>query len=312
MNRVFALLAFAALMCSSAPAQRRLPQAVTGATREEMLVSTEWLARHLGDPSVVVLHVAQERAHYDAGHIPGARFLAFRDLVVTRDKVPNELPPAADLKRAFEQAGVGDDTRIVLYGERSGLLAARAYFTLDYLGHDRAALLDGGLEKWKADARPLSQEAPMVKPATFTPRVRPELLVNLPQVRDLSWEAVNQEPSPVTLLDARPADEYSGGKPHDGVPRSGHIPGALHLYWMDTLEGKDDLQLLPPYELRQLFQKGGVSTRRVVTYCTTGMQASFLYFAAKYAGFDAVLYDGSFLEWSNAADTPVAREEKPK
>lgn len=285
--------------------------AVSSAVRGDMLVSTGWLERHLNDSGVVVLHIGGKRADYDSGHIPGARFLPWSDIVVSRDKLTNELPPAADLKRVFQQAGVGDQTRVILYGEHSGLMAARAYFTLDYLGHgERAALLDGGLEKWKAEKRTLSTETPAVTPANFTARILPELLVHLPQVQDLSWQAAN-EPSPaVVLIDARAPEEYSGEKPGDGVPRAGHIPGAVSLYWMKTLESKDDLQILPPYELRKLFQQVAQPGTRLVAYCRSGVQASYLYFTAKYLGYDVALYDGSFLEWSASDRTSVVRAEQ--
>ncbi len=289
------------------PAQRRA--AVAGQVRSEMLVSTAWLARHLTNPAVVVLDIGVNRAEYDAGHVPGARFVSLRELAVSRNGVPVELPPVADLKRVFEQAGVGDKTRVILYGDMLGLAAARAYFTLDYLGHgDRAALLDGGLEKWKADKRPLSTGATPVQPAVFTPRVRPELVVYLADVRNLSWEAANEKPAPVTLLDARPPAEYTGEEGRNGIPRAGHIPGALSLYWMDTLESKENPEFLPPHDLRRVFEKAGVSGRRMVTYCVSGMQASHLYFTAKYLGYDVALYDGSFSEWSNTPEMPVTRK----
>src|ERR1019366_2826707 len=116
------------------------------ATRQDMLVSTDWLSKHLTDANVVVLQVSANRNAYDAGHIPGARFVGLPELVVTRDGIPNELPPVADLKKVLEAAGVSDDSRIILYSDVSVLPATRAYFTLDYLGHgDQAALLDGGL-----------------------------------------------------------------------------------------------------------------------------------------------------------------------
>ncbi|HEU0051871.1 MAG TPA: rhodanese-like domain-containing protein, partial [Longimicrobium sp.] len=115
----------------------------------EMLVSVEQLSRRLAEANTVVLHVGRDRASYDAGHIPGARFLALSDIVTERDGVPNELPSVDALDQAFEAVGVSDDSRVVLYGDLAGLAAARAFFTLDYLGHT-PALLDGGLEAWRA------------------------------------------------------------------------------------------------------------------------------------------------------------------
>jgi thiosulfate/3-mercaptopyruvate sulfurtransferase len=139
-----------------------------------------------------VLHVARERKAFDDGHIPGARFVGLGDLLMTREGVANELPPVEQLQRLFETLGIGDDGRIVIYGENNGLAAARAFFTLDYLGHgNRAALLDGGLEKWKAEKRELQTQAGTPVAAKFTPRLRPGVLVKLDAMRDLSWVAAN-------------------------------------------------------------------------------------------------------------------------
>jgi thiosulfate/3-mercaptopyruvate sulfurtransferase len=123
------------------------------AVRSDMLVSTAWLEQHLNDSNIVILQVSRDHTAYDAGRIPGARFLALSDIVVTRDGILNELPPAAALKSVFERLGVSDDTRVILYGDASVLPATRVFFTLDYLGHQATALLDGGLHKWTAESR---------------------------------------------------------------------------------------------------------------------------------------------------------------
>jgi thiosulfate/3-mercaptopyruvate sulfurtransferase len=275
--------------------------------RSEMVVSTTWLAAHLNDPKVVVLHVARERAHYDQGHIPGARFVGWTEITATRDGVPNELAPVADLQKLFERIGIGDEARIVLYGDNSGLAAARAYFTLDYLGHgDRASLLDGGLEKWKAERRKISTDAVEVKTAAFTPRVRTGVVTNLDVMRDLSWTATQLKSPNVVLIDARPVDEYTGTKPGDGVPRGGHIPGAANVFWMQNVVSRENPELRSEAELRKLYAgAGAAASRTIVTYCRTGGQASHAYFTLKYLGYDVVMYDGSFFEWSNTEGTPV-------
>ncbi len=280
------------------------------AVRSEMLVTTSWLAQHLKDSNVVILHVSRDRAAYDAGHIPGARFLALSDIVVTREGILNELPPAAALKTVLERAGVSDDSRVILYGDTSVLPATRAYFTLDYLGHgDRAALLDGGLPKWTAESRPLEKETPAVKPGRLTPRPHPEVLVDINAMKDLSFSAVNAPAASPVLVDARTAGEFNGTTAASSeIPRPGHIPGATDVYWMQTQASKTDMSLLPEASLRKIYEAAGVTPDRpVVTYCNTGMQASQSYFTLKYLGYDARMYDGSFSEWSNAKDSPVQK-----
>lgn len=286
------------------------PKPAATKVRAEMLVSTDWLAKHQADKNVVVLHVTRDRKTYDEGHIPGARFLALGELLTTRDGIANELPPVAQLQAVFEKLGIGDEGRIILYGDNSGLAAARAFVTLDYLGHgQRTALLDGGLEKWKAEKREVQTAAAAPTTAKFTPRLHPEVVVKLDAVRDLSWVAANVASANVSLLDARPAEQYTG-TPNQ---RSGHLPGSGNVYWMDTLANKDTPTLKPIAELRKLYETAGVKPgQQVVTYCNTGMQASHAYFTLKYLGYDVSLYDASFSEWSKTEGTPIVTGKERK
>ena len=275
--------------------------------RSEMLVSTDWLAQHQHDADLVVLCIATSAAYCEQGRIAGARFVALGTIAITRDGVPNELPPLDDLRIVFETAGVSNQSRIVLYGERYGLFAARAYYTLDYMGlADRAALLNGGLEKWKAEQRPLGGEPPKIQRGTLTVKPKPEILTGLNDMQAIARSA----PASMAIIDARPADEFSGAKTSEDVPVAGHIPHATGLYWMQLLESTANPVLRPEYELRELFSNAGAAgSKKVVTYCRSGMQSSYDYFVAKYLGYDTAMYDGSFYEWSRHA-LPVVRESK--
>jgi thiosulfate/3-mercaptopyruvate sulfurtransferase len=267
----------------------------------KLLVQTGWLAAHLNDSNVVVLHVAPNRTSYDAGHISGARFLPLSDVAVTRNGIPNQLPTVDVMKAAFERVGIGDKSRVVIYGDMSGLFAARVYFALDYLGHGtHAALLDGGLEKWKAEHRNISTDAPASKSVTLTAKARPELIADLSAMKQIVAG------KNTTLIDARPPDEYSGAKAGDGVPRGGHIPGAKNVFWMENLVSKDNPILKPAPEMLAKYEAAGVKRgKKLVVYCRTGVQASHDYFTLKLLGFSPVLYEGSFFEWSNAPGTPI-------
>lgn len=275
--------------------------------RGEMLVSTAWLGDHSKDKNVVVLCIASSRSFYDEGHIPGARLVLLDDIVTKRGDVPYELPPPDALKAVFEKAGVSDHTRVILYGERYGLLAARAYFTLDYLGHGgKAALLDGGLQRWKIERRPLATGTPNVKPGRLTLRVNPETLLDTATLRAMVSAAKNGN----VLLDARPPEEFTGEKLSEDVHHAGHIPGAHSLYWIELLASREDPVFRSPAELRALFAaRGAAAGSPVITYCRTGMQAAVDYFVAKYLGFPAQMYDASFFEWS-LEDLPAERSEK--
>jgi thiosulfate/3-mercaptopyruvate sulfurtransferase len=303
----FVLILGTLLLLSSLAAAAAAEPGRAPTVRSEMLVTTDWLAQHLEDPKVVILHIADDPAHYDAGHIPGARFVAWKELATTRDDIPNNLPPVSDLQKLFERLGVGEEARLVLYGDKSGVAAARGFFTLDYLGHGRrTALLDGGLEKWRTEKRPVSTESPTVAHAPFTPRVRPEIVITMDGVREVSAETVQTDKAGITLIDARPPDEYAGDTKGVGVSRGGHIPGAASLFWMQHVESKENPVLRSEAELRRLYEAvGAAPDTKVVTYCRTGGQASHTYFIARYLGYDVAMYDGSFFEWSNAPDTPV-------
>jgi thiosulfate/3-mercaptopyruvate sulfurtransferase len=263
--------------------------------RPEMLVTTAWLAEHLGDPNLVVLCINSTPEFYSHGHIPGARQIKLGDIAVTRDGIPNELPSVADLRKVFATAGVSNNSRVVLYGERSNLFAARAYFTLDYLGvTGRTALLDGGIDKWTVEHRPLSTETPKVKSAALTISLRPEILLDTAAMRGLA-----QKPEAVTLVDARPMKEFTGEQLSEDVAKAGHIPGATSLYWMDMLVSRENPVLKSEAELRRMYAEAHAAPgRQLVTYCRTGMQSSFDYFVAKYLGYDPSMYDASFFEWS--------------
>jgi len=264
--------------------------------RPEMLVTTAWLAENLSEPDLVVLCIDSTPEFYAKGHIPGARQIKLGDIAVTRDGIPNELPPVEALQKVFTAAGVSNSSRVVLYGERFNLFAARAYFTLDYLGvAARVALLDGGIDKWTAERRPLSTEMPQVKAGTLTVSPRPEILIDTKTMRDLS----QKKPGSVTLVDARPTKEFTGEQLSEDVAKAGHIPGAKGLFWMDMLVSRQNPVLKPEAELRRMYAEANAKADQpLVTYCRTGMQSSFDYFVAKYLGYDPSMYDASFFEWS--------------
>ena len=274
------------------------------APRPNLLVSTDWLSQHFKDANVVVIEVSRDSKAYDAGHIPGSRFVALGDITVTRDGILNELPPAADLKAVFEKAGVSDDSRVILVGDVSPLFATRAFFTLDYLGHgDQTAMLDGGLPKWKMESRPTDTNPAAAKMGRFTPHLRPEVVATKEGVKDIA------KSGSAVLVDARPAQDFTGGTAANAeIPRPGHIPGAVNLFWQQGQVNKDDMSLLSETQLRNMYEAAGVkSDKPVVTYCNTGMQASQSYFTLKYLGYDVKMYDGSFSEWSEAKETEVQK-----
>ncbi len=277
--------------------------------RRELLVSTKWLAKQLGRKEVVVLHVAPDRQSYEKGHVPGARFVALGEIIIARDGLPNELPPLADLHKLFTRIGVGGKGRIIIYGEPNALSATRTLFTLEYLGHgERGAILDGGLERWKAENRPLERETPVFAPASFRPSLNPGMIIDQRTMQNLSWQTTSIDNGMVTIIDSRAADVYAGS----AEKRTGHIPGAVNLYWMNHFDAGTGT-MRPIDDLRREYLGIGVTPDRLIaTYCNTGMQSSHTWFTLKYLGYDVLLYDGSMTEWSRLPGAPIVSGKNPR
>ena len=278
-------VAIATLGCTPSSTPRVLP----------FLVDSEWLASHSSSHPVVI-HVGVTDENFVAGHIPGARFVHLGAVASPRDGLPNMFPTRTALAAVFGRLGVGNDAPIVIYGDDAGLQAARVWAALDILGHGhRAALLDGGLAGWRAEERPLESGTSRPEPARFTPASSSRRVVVASWIR----ERLNDDR--VVLIDARPPAQFTGSDPGRSInpDRSGHLPGAHNLYWMDALEDGPIQVMKSAADLRSARWELPTGPTTVVTYCRTGMQASYTYFEARMLGFEDVrLYDGSFIDWS--------------
>lgn len=268
------------------------------ALRSDMLVSTAWLAQHLKDPDLILLHVADSYADYRRGHIPGARFLATGKFIDNTGPLGSELPSVEALAKTFGELGFTGKQRVVIYATAWMPNAARAWFTLDYLGQGpRAALLDGGVEQWLAEDRPVTGEVPAFKAAVFMPLPHPEVRASLEEVRQMV-EAPGS-PGAGQVVDSRPPKRF----------QAGHLGGAHPLYWQETLQGDEHPTFLAPERLRALVAERGLKPgAKVITYCEVGLQASHGYFLMKYLGYDAAMFDGSYQAWT-AAKLPVVTGE---
>ena len=270
-------------------------------TRSSLVVSTEWVAKHLKDESLVLLHVG-EKAEYAAAHLPGAQLIALADISTPRGSgLILELPPVDELKATFEKLGVTDKSRIVIYFGKDWVTpTARVFMTLDYLGlGNRTSILDGGLPAWRAEGRGVTAEVRVPKAGHFTPRPNTKLVV------DAAWVNANLNKPGVAIVDARASKFYTGAEAGQ-MPRAGHIPSAKSIPFDSVVEENNKFK--SPTTLRDLFNRSGVKPGdTVATYCHIGQQASLLYFVARYLGYDAHLYDGSFEDWSHRPELPVEK-----
>jgi thiosulfate/3-mercaptopyruvate sulfurtransferase len=292
----------ACLILAARPAQAsisvQLPSPVQDAPG--VLVSVDWLDEHLQDSSIVLLHVGMPSARASGEFIPGARFLDYQEIVQVRDGLIVEMPPIDELTESFEVAGVSDETLVILYGS-PGHLPARAYVALDHLGHGaRTAVLDGGLEAWKAAEHAVETIPTQGPRGLFTPMVQDDVLVSA------EWISERLNDPGVALVDSRPEDEYNGRLPTRIGRRAGHIPGARSLYWEDLIVSSQNPVLRDSTDVQLRFVEAGADVGAiVVNYCWVGMRASYTYLIAKHLGYDARLYDGSWNEWSMIDSLPA-------
>lgn len=246
----------------------------------------------LKDPAVVVVFVGSNPADFELGHVPGARFVAYDDIAITKDGLQSELPPVDQLRRVLSAAGIGDTSRVVIYG--SPIAATRMFFTLDYFGHPSAKVLNGGWNAWKASGGAI-EEGPQIEhrlDTDLTPRVQSQRVVSA------DWIKERLSSTKMRLLDARPDAEFTGADGGmNGMHVKGHLPDAQQLVWNTLLDSSG--RFLPDAELEKKYDAiGAAKGTPLVSYCMIGMRASVTYFVARHLGYDARMYDGSIVDWT--------------
>lgn len=296
MNRRTSFVRSSALAVTAAVCAPVLSLAQTPAF-ESPIVSAEWLSQHLNDPDLVIVHLAGNRREYNTGHIPGARMWWGGSMMPSNPDLTSEVPSVAQLDSIVESLGISDNSKVVLYSAQLGPTAGRGYMTFEYLGFGhRVAVLDGGFNTWKERGLAVSTEVPSVKRGKFTPKVNTSIVVTGDFVN------ANLDKPGIKILDARGANFYNGEG--GGQPRPGHIPSAGSVPFTTVVDEKGMLKSREA--IAQLLADAGVKPGdRVVTYCHIGQQGSLLYFAARYAGYQASLYDGSFEDWSGRPELPL-------
>lgn len=265
-----------------------------------LLVEADVLQGHLGNPDMLIVDLTKAET-YAKGHIPGAVFLDYPQLIRMAKPVSGLLPDEAQLSMALSNIGLTPKTHVVAYDDEGGGKAARLLWTLEAIGHHRYSLLNGGLHVWASEGHPLDQQAASPKPSDYQAQLQPncEAVVG----RQFILEHLN-DPA-VLLLDARSAAEFSGEKAF--AARGGHIPGAVNIEWTDFMDQSHNLRLKAIAELRNMLEdKGFLPDKTVVVYCHTHHRSAHTWFTLKYLGYEHVRgYEGSWSDWGNQSDTPV-------
>ena len=269
----------------------------------DKLVSTEWLAARLGSDDIVILDATQHlpdagrdaRAEFEDGHIPGARFLDLASFIDEESDVPKAVPSAEQFAERMGELGIAPGSRIVLYDDSAIKSSARAWFILDRYGEDKLAVLDGGLSKWRAEDRELSQRIVEHAPRH---RAEPE---TAREIRTKDEMHDNLDSQDWQVVDARDTARFEG---QEGSGSEGHIPGARNVPFVRLLN--EDGTYKSETAIRAEFEHAGIDfDKPVVTSCNSGMTAAVLLFGLELTGKeDVALYDGSWMEWGSDPSLP--------
>jgi thiosulfate/3-mercaptopyruvate sulfurtransferase len=274
------------------------------AAPSDFLVTTDWLEKNLNNPKLRLIEVSVDTGVYERGHIQGAvNFKWHTDLV---DPVKRDIASKENFEKLLRQAGVNNDSTIVIYGDSNNWFAAWGAWVFDVYGVKNVKLLDGGRKKWEAEKRPLTPLATQVAAGN----VKVSDANNALRARLIDVVAIANKKSDTALVDIRSPDEFTGkifapAGVQETAIRAGHIPGAVNVPWGQAVA--EDGTFKSPEELKKVYAAVGIDGKKpIITYCRIGERSSHTWFAlSKILGYNVKNYDGSWTEYGNSVGNPV-------
>ena len=271
----------------------------------DALVSTQWVADNLGDPGLAIVEVDVDTTAYESGHIAGAVGWNWQSQL--SDNVRRDIVARAEWAELLGESGIGNDTRVVLYGDNNNWFAAFAYWQFKIYGHDNVQLMNGGRIKWEQEGRTLVTDAPDIAPASYD---APDPDLSIRSFQNQVLEALDKD---VELVDVRSPAEFTGeimappGLP-ETAQRTGHIPGAANIPWLEAVN--EDGSFKSADDLGQIYGSRGITgDKDIIAYCRIGERSSHTWFVLKeLLGYTNVTnYDGSWTEWGSMIGMPIER-----
>ena len=273
----------------------------------DVLVETDWVAAHLNNPDIRIVESDEDYLLYDTGHLPGAVKVDW--FTTLQDPVRRDFLNKSAFEKLLSQFGIGQNTTVVFYGDKSNWFACYALWLFHYYGHTKSKIMNGGRLKWEQEDRPMTKEVPSYPPTRYTAK-EPDKTI-----RAFRDDVFTQIQKGAPLVDVRSPQEYSGellhmpNYPQEGATRGGHIPGAKSIPW-SRATNESNSTFKSAEALGELYQSQGITPdKEIIAYCRIGERSSHTWFVLTYLlGYPKVKnYDGSWTEWGNLVDAPIEK-----
>jgi len=263
-----------------------------------LIIEANALEKHLQDNNIVIVDLSKKET-WAQTHIPGAVYLEYPRILHVEKPVMGLLPTTKELEQVLSSLGISNDTHVIAYDDEGGGKAARLLWTLDVIGHNAFSLLNGGLHAWANEGHPLVSEITSIKATQYHIQDYGKASI------DCAYILEHLEDSNIRLLDSRSPQEFSGEKKF--AKRGGHIPHAINMDWILTMDQGNNLRFLPDDTLRSmLMERDIMPSNEVILYCQTHHRSSHTYILLKHLGYENIKgYTGAWSEWGNRADLPV-------